>query len=80
MSIIPETRTSIALQDRRAVAQMTVEALAEASGVSAPTIAAIELGRVRRPQAVTLGKLAKALGCTVAELRGRELERAGVNK
>ncbi len=47
---------------------MTQEQLAEISGVSASTIVAIERGDRPNPHPGTLGKLAKALRVTPADL------------
>ena len=47
---------------------MTQEELASASGVSPSTIVAIERGERASPHPGTLGKLAKALGVTPADL------------
>jgi transcriptional regulator with XRE-family HTH domain len=47
---------------------MTQEQLAEASGVSASTIVAIERGERPNPHPGTLGKLAKALDVSPADL------------
>ena len=61
------------LRIARAEAGMTLKDLANASGVSLSNISKIERG-VTRPQAVTLYKLASALGKTAAELAGEEEE------
>lgn len=57
------------LRDFRSDAQMTVEGLSTASGVCVQTITDIESGRIRRPHARTVGRLAQALGVRAADLR-----------
>lgn len=53
---------------------LTANALAEMSEVPQPTISRILNGNHGDPRTNTLAKLASALGCTVAELRGDEIE------
>lgn len=60
------------VRDARANAGLTAADLARAAGVAVQTIHGIEQGLVRRPRAVTLGRLAAAFGCSVAFLEGRE--------
>ncbi|MFD4561929.1 helix-turn-helix domain-containing protein [Streptomyces sp. NPDC058469] len=57
---------SLLRQFRRATG-MTMEELAEASGVSARAISDMERGHTRGPQARTTTLLARALGLTSAE-------------
>lgn len=57
------------LRERRKAAGMTQEKLAEKSGVSRATIAAIESENVETTTTTeTLLKLADALGCKVADI------------
>jgi len=52
---------------------LTQKALAEAASISAPFLYDLENGnRNARPE--TWARIAKVLGCTVAELRGKEEE------
>jgi len=53
---------------------LTQDELAKLSGVSRPTIAALELG-YRRAYEATTAKLAKALKCKPSDLRRREERR-----
>lgn len=56
------------LAKARAHAGLTIEELAEKAGISVGTIIRLEAGTTRRPQLVTLAKLSRALGCTLAFL------------
>ena len=66
-----------ALKDRltalRTAKGMSVTALAELSGVSAPYLWQIESGTKKNPTGEVLQKLAAALGVTVADLIGTSL-------
>jgi transcriptional regulator with XRE-family HTH domain len=46
---------------------LTQAQLSKLSGVKLGTISGIESGRIKRPQARTLGRLARALKCTIAD-------------
>lgn len=62
------------LKTLREARGLSVQALAEASGVSAPYLWQIENGRKSNPSGQALRRLATALGTTVAELLGEPLE------
>jgi transcriptional regulator with XRE-family HTH domain len=60
-------QTTSRLRELRDTASLSQEELAELSGVSRATIAALELGK-RKPHPKTRRKLAKALGVEPVEL------------
>ena len=57
-----------ALRKKRVDARLSVAELAEKSGITRQTIAAVESGRVEDPNTETLIKLADALGCEPSEI------------
>jgi transcriptional regulator with XRE-family HTH domain len=64
-------QTTSRLRELRDTASLSQEELAELSGVSRATIAALELGN-RKPHPKTRRKLAKALGVEPVELMDPE--------
>lgn len=67
---VQETKVN-SLRIARARAGLTLSELADRAGVGLNTISAIERGR-QAPQAVTVHRLARALGVDPAELAERE--------
>jgi transcriptional regulator with XRE-family HTH domain len=65
-------RLATTLRNLRGVRGFTQEELATLAGVSPTTVVDIEAGRIQRPQAPTLGKLAAALGVNIFELAGED--------
>lgn len=52
----------------RAGRDLTQAQLAALAGLDTATVARLENGQIRRPQARTLTRIAKALGCSPADL------------
>lgn len=71
-SVISKPPIADRVRDARASAGLTVDALGKRANLPVHTIHGIEQGRVQRPRAKTIGRLAAALGCTIAFLEGRE--------
>src|SRR5258706_13892014 len=51
---------------------LTQEAVARRAGLATVTVSKLEEGRVADPKSSTLARIAKVLGCTVAQLMVRE--------
>lgn len=63
-------RLAVLLTKRREAAGMTQEELARRAKLSRGYLADLEAGHRKNPSLVILGRLAKALGCSLAQLLG----------